>query len=598
MKQFLLLFNLLLLFSFSAQAQLTATVSSTNPGCASATGSVTVNASGGSSYTYKWSTGATSATINNLAAGTYTVTVYSAGGTQWDTVFFETFDGSPAWTLNTSTGTNGADPNFWTISDNEGGVAPGGCGVGTNGNKTLHITSVFNPTGGAAYDAGGLCGILYCPQTAMAATSPAINTNGASNLVLRYDFIAGGSGLADNASSLYSINGGTGYTSLDASLKSSTCGGGQGSWTYRTYALPASCNNLSNLLLRFNWVNNDDGVGTDPSVAINNVLLRDSIALPGDSVVKTVTLTAPAPPTITNNNLVINQPGCGQNNGSVTGLSVSGGSSPYTVQWLNAGSVVGNTYPLTNVGPGTYVFEVTDSQGCTDTAQFLLSGTSLAPISLSPTNDTICPRDTGEFCIPGSWSSYLWSTGSTQACIRVTVEGTYTVTATDANGCSAASVPGGTLVVRIPSAVSITYSNDTLKAFNAVSYQWFVDGVLIPNATAPVYVPTESGSYTVQAVDAHGCYTNSQPVIVVISGVKDLQKEEILVYPNPNTTGKWQLLVSAPLVGATYTVVDIEGRVIYSGVVNALQGTMSIAHLADGFYYLYLNGTVRKLLKQ
>src|SRR4051812_8591068 len=80
--------------------------------------------------------------------------------------FTENFDtGAPGWMLNVVTGAEGADPNFFTISDNEGGVAPPGCGVASNGNKTLHVTSVFNPSGGASYDAGGLCGFLYCPQT-------------------------------------------------------------------------------------------------------------------------------------------------------------------------------------------------------------------------------------------------------------------------------------------------------------------------------------------------------------------------------------------------------------------------------------------------
>jgi hypothetical protein len=64
----------------------------------------------------------------------------------------------------------------------------------------LHITSVFCPTCGAAYDAGGLCGILFCPQTNMRAESPAISTIGGSNLNLEFDYISMGDALLDNAS--------------------------------------------------------------------------------------------------------------------------------------------------------------------------------------------------------------------------------------------------------------------------------------------------------------------------------------------------------------------------------------------------------------
>jgi hypothetical protein len=67
--------------------------------------------------------------------------------------------GGTGWTFNVSTGAEGADPNFFTVSDNEGGGiapnlgAPTSCGLASNGNNTLHVTSVFFPTGGAAYDA-------------------------------------------------------------------------------------------------------------------------------------------------------------------------------------------------------------------------------------------------------------------------------------------------------------------------------------------------------------------------------------------------------------------------------------------------------------
>jgi hypothetical protein len=80
--------------------------------------------------------------------------------------------------------------------------------VANNGNKTLFVTSVFNPNGGAAYDAGGLCGILFCPQTNAAAVSPLISTVGFSGLTLAFDFIGNGDGLLDNCSLDYSTNGG------------------------------------------------------------------------------------------------------------------------------------------------------------------------------------------------------------------------------------------------------------------------------------------------------------------------------------------------------------------------------------------------------
>ena len=73
----------------------------------------------------------------------------------------EDFSGTNAWNLNVVMSTEGSDPNFFVVSDAEGGgITPnlgtaGSCGVANNGNKTLHVTSSFNPLGGASYDAGG-----------------------------------------------------------------------------------------------------------------------------------------------------------------------------------------------------------------------------------------------------------------------------------------------------------------------------------------------------------------------------------------------------------------------------------------------------------
>ncbi|HHG86476.1 MAG TPA: hypothetical protein ENJ82_17120, partial [Bacteroidetes bacterium] len=234
-------------------------------------GCVGITVSGGhGNYSYLWSTNATADSICNLAPGTYAVTVtdtFFPPNSQ--IIYFEDFDGLHNWTLNVSTGTNGADNNFWVVNDNEGGVPPPGCGTAANGDSTLHITSVANPNGGAAYDAGGLCGTLFCPETNMRAESPIISTVGRNNLSISFDFIGNGAALLDNASLV--MNDGTGWQTIAPSLKSNVCVNFQGEWQAFNLALPASANNNPNLQVGINWTNNDDGMGTDPSIAINNI---------------------------------------------------------------------------------------------------------------------------------------------------------------------------------------------------------------------------------------------------------------------------------------------------------------------------------------
>jgi hypothetical protein len=190
------------------------------------------------------------------------------------TIYTENFNsGAAGWILNVVTGTEGADPNFFLIDDNEGGVLPSGCGVANNGNPTLHITSVFNPAGGAAYDAGGLCGLLFCPQANRRAESPIVNCSGRNNIAVSFNYIEGGQTTFDNASLWYFD--GLSWTLLDDMPKTATGCGGQGIWTSRQVLLPASANNNPNVRVGFLWVNNDDGVGTDPSFAVDDVSLLE-----------------------------------------------------------------------------------------------------------------------------------------------------------------------------------------------------------------------------------------------------------------------------------------------------------------------------------
>ena len=384
-------------------------------------GIAAVNVSGGSgTLSYSWSTGATTAAVSGLAAGIYNVTVNSGTGSAADTVYRQDFSGVHNWTLNVSTGANGADNNFWTVNANEGGVLPPGCGVANNGNNTLHVTSVFNPTGGAAYDAGGLCGLLFCPLTNRRAESPVFSTVGRSNLTLSFNFISLGDGLLDNASVFY--NSGSGWTQLVNSIKTTTCGGGQGQWTNFTIALPASCNNNPTVQIGFNWTNNDDGVGSDPSVAIDNILVTSPGAGSVCSGTQSVTITQPSAITVTS---TTSNPSCSSSNGSVN-ITVSGGTSPYSYSWNNGSSLE----DISGLASGTYTVTVTDFNNCTFSSTSSISAASGITLTNTSSN-TNCSANNGTINLTVSGGTtpytYNWSNGSTTQDIIGLSANTYTV---------------------------------------------------------------------------------------------------------------------------------------------------------------------------
>jgi hypothetical protein len=123
-------------------------------------------------------------------------------------------------------------------------------------------------------------------------------------------------------------------------------------------------------------------------------------------------------------------------------------------------------------------------------------------------------------------SSYLWSTGATTQSITVYASGDYTVTVTDANGCSATSAATTVNFNALPAAPSISAGGNTafcaggsvtLTSSSTANNQWYRDGVAIATAAGNTYSATASGNYTVTVTDSHGCTSvASQGVAVTV----------------------------------------------------------------------------------
>ena len=182
-----------------------------------------------------------------------------------------------------SSGPEGADYNNWYVSCAENGHTAGVCGTScvaasaTSTLATLHVGSSASSMGdvGAAYDAGGLCGILTCALTDRRAESPTINCSGKVGIALSFNYIANGDPGNDFASVVYSIDNGASWLNLTTPPTTVICSG-QGQWTAFIYTLPATCDNNSTVKIGFRWINNDDGVGTDPSFAVDDITLSVS----------------------------------------------------------------------------------------------------------------------------------------------------------------------------------------------------------------------------------------------------------------------------------------------------------------------------------
>ncbi|HLP93874.1 MAG TPA: hypothetical protein VK168_07535, partial [Saprospiraceae bacterium] len=94
------------------------------------------------------------------------------------------------------------------------------------------------------------------------------------------------------------------------------------------------------------------------------------------------------------------------------------------------------TNPLTVYEPGTYTVTVTNNLGCTGTKEFWVPATDVPEIGINMSVPAICPGQNSILSAPFGYTTYQWSNNINGAVFVTSQSGTYTVTVTNAYGCS------------------------------------------------------------------------------------------------------------------------------------------------------------------
>ena len=288
--------------------------------------------------------------------------------------------------------------------------------------------------------------------------------------------------------------------------------------------------------------------------------------------------------------------------GATLNLSATGGNGA-TYSWTGPSSFnqQNPSKPnITQADTGTYTVVVTLGS-CSSSPS--ISSSTYVTINTNPTLTitanpaVICSNDSSLICAAG-FSSYLWSTGATTACITAKQAGNYYVTVTDANGCSAESNHVGVTVYPVPS-VSISVQGDTLSSFNASSYQWYMNGSVIGGAIASQYIATVTGAYAVEITDSNGCTALSNAVNVVITGLHETTiSTRFEIYPNPTKDVLMIVWKDGSNAERLIEILDITGRKIYSSKTFSGTQVIDVSEFAQGVYLIKAGNNLQKFMKE
>ena len=172
-----------------------------------------------------------------------------------------------------------------------------------------------------------------------------------------------------------------------------------------------------------------------------------------------------------------------------------------------------NFYGQNLTSAGTYTHTLQTINGCDSVLTLTLTVKSLPTAAISG-NTSICEGQSTTLTAVGG-NSYSWNTGSINSSISVNQSGIYTVTATNAEGCSASTSTTVTVnplpTITIGGNTTICQgSSTTLTASGADSYSWSTG-----ENTASVNI-SSFGVYTVTGTSAEGC-SNTADVTVLVS---------------------------------------------------------------------------------
>jgi gliding motility-associated-like protein len=516
--------------SVTQPTSLTLTSTLTPATCGNANGSGTVTVAGGTTpYNYNWSNGGATSSLTGAVAGTYSVTVTDFNG---------------CVLTRTVSVTNIPGPTAIT-----GTTTLAGCGLN---NGTYNITGVTGGTSAYSFSVDAVStGSL---TTGLAAGAHTVTVKDANNCLF---------------STTFNVNTANGPTTATVVTTNASCGTANGS---------ATVTSVTGGLAPYQYSFDGGAFGASATVGglaagSHTVVVRDV-----NSCTLAVTYTefnnsGPTASVTNSVNILCN----GGSTGSFT-VTPAGGIAPFTYT-LSSPFQTNSTGVFSGLPAGSYNVTVKDNSGCTATASVSLIEPSAVTLTVTSMPANCFGTATGTVSASGAGGTgtltYLWPAlgNSTLSTINNVAAGTYSVTQTDANGCSLTQ----SVTVTQPTSLTLTSTLTPATCGNAngsgsvtvnggtpaYSYNWSNGGI------SSVLTGASAGTYTLNVTDFKGCVLTRTLSITNI--------------PGPTAITGTTTLAGCGLSNGTYNITGVTGGTsAYSFSVDAVATVSLTSGLAAG----------------
>ena len=321
----------------------------------------------------------------------------------------------------------------------------------------------------------------------------------------------------------------------------------------------------------YSWDNGvNDGVSFTPAATQTYTVIGTNAN--GCTDTAQVTVTVNALPTVS----------AGQNQTVCSGTAITlNGSGATTYSWDNG---VNDGVSFTPAATQTYIVTGTNANGCSNTAQVTVTVNAL-PNVIAGQNQTVCAGTAVTLNGSGA-NSYTWNNGvSNGVSFTPAATQTYTVTGTNANGCSNTAQ----VTVTVNALPSVSAGPDTTVCDSDfpvtisangnpnLSYTWS-NGSNTQQTTF-----SAAGTYTVTVTDGFGC-SASDDIIVINEPCSGLEEGNFYFNLYPNPFDQVITLKSSESVSAYIEIYSAEGRLISVTHMDGQEKTIALENLARGSY--------------